>query len=756
MQQNPDFTNQNQLKDFSKNLNSEIEFSIEGMTCASCVRHVEKAIKVVPGVSQATVNLATERATIMIQSGGRVPNATIISAIEKAGYKAKLICIDPQTGKSNENIDSKGNESWKVIISCFISILLVFPMFLILFSIHWELNNWLQLILASFIQFYFGLRFYRASWRALLSRVANMDLLVAIGTTAAYGVSLYQIIVNPMQIAEGTAHLYFESSAVVITLVLLGKWLEARAKKQTTAAIRALQSLRPENARILRDGKEYKTPINQVIIGDIIIIKPGEKIPVDGKIIEGITQIDESLITGESLPVNKTIDDKVTGGSLNGNGLIKVYTTAIGAESTLSRIIRLVETAQAAKAPIQKLVDKVSSVFVPVVLLIGILTFILWGTLTGNWEKATIIAATVLIIACPCALGLATPTSIMVGTGAAARQGILIKDAEALETAHAVKTIAFDKTGTLTIGKPKLVTLISIDENENELLQISAGLQSGSDHPLAKAVMQVAHEKGIQIPEVKNMQAILGRGVSATVNGNQFYLGSERLVEEFKVPVKNELELTAKKLANEGQSVSWLFEKNSDFVTLRGLLSFSDVVKENAKEALEKLHTLGIKTVMITGDNAGSAQAVAKKLNIDEVFSSVLPEGKAQVILALKTNGVKVAMVGDGINDAPAIAAADIGISMSTGTDAAMQASGVTLMRGEPMLISDAIDISRRTYQKIRQNLFWAFIYNVIGIPLAAMGLLNPILAGAAMAFSSVSVVGNALLLRRWKPASKK
>jgi P-type Cu+ transporter len=757
MQQKSVIIDESNTNSFAPNVRSEMEFSIEGMTCASCVRHVEKALNAVPGVSQATVNLATERATLSVQAG--ISKSTIVSAVEKAGYQAKLVVIDPQTGisiNSNEGFGFKGNESWKVTLSTLFSIPLVVPMFLMLFSIQWTLDSWLQLVFASVIQFYFGARFYRASWKAILSKTANMDLLVSIGTSAAYGVSLYQMLVNPIQIANGSAHLYFESSAVVITFVLFGKWLEARAKKQTTAAIRALQSLRPENARVLREGKEFKTSLSQINIGDIILIKPGEKVPVDGKIIEGITQIDESLITGESLPIDKVIGNKVTGGSLNGNGLIKVTTTAIGAESTLSRIIRLVENAQAAKAPIQKLVDQVSAVFVPIVLFIGILTLVLWGVFTGDWESAIFKAVAVLIIACPCALGLATPTSIMVGTGAAAKQGILIKDAEALETAHLVKIIAFDKTGTLTVGKPKLVTLVSNRGTEEELLRISSGLQSGSEHPLAKAVMLAAQEKGIEVPEVKNMQAILGRGVTATIEGNQFYLGNERLLCEFKVSIPQELELIAKKRADEGHSISWLFEGKSGLVTLRGLLSFSDIVKDTAKDAIGKLHSLGIKTVIVTGDNAGSAHAVAKKLNIDEVFANVLPEGKAQCILNLKVNGIKVAMVGDGINDAPALAAADIGISMSTGTDAAMQASGITLMRGETLLISDAIDISRRTYQKIRQNLFWAFIYNVIGIPLAALGFLNPMLAGAAMAFSSVSVVGNALLLRRWKPTSKK
>ncbi len=757
MQQKSFSIEKNNANDKMINICSEIEFSIEGITCASCVRHVEKALKSVPGVKEAIVNLAMKRATLSVQKN--VSISAIVFAVEKAGYQARLVTRDTQTGianYTNEKSGVKGNESWKVIISSLISLPLVLPMFFMPFAIHWELNCWFQLILASLIQFYFGARFYKASWKALLSRSPNMDLLVSIGTTSAYGFSLYQMVVNPSQAASGSVHLYFESSAIVISLVIFGKWLEARAIKQTTAAIRDLHSLRPENARVLRNGKEFIIPISQINIRDFVLIKPGERVPVDGEIVEGITEIDESLITGESLSVNKEIGNKVTGGSINGNGYIKVVTTAIEAESTLSRIIRLVESAQAAKAPIQRLVDQVSAIFIPIVLFIGFLTCILWGSFTGDWEGAIFKAVAVLIIACPCALGLATPSSIMVGTGVAARQGILIKDVEALEIVHSVKIIAFDKTGTLTEGKPKLVTLISAMGTEDELLRISAGLQSGSEHPFAKAVIIAAQEKRISIPEVTNIQAILGKGVTASVEGIQFYLGNERLIQEFKVQVKEDLENIANKFANEGQSISWLFEKCSGVVKLRGLLSFTDSIKESAKDAMTSLHSLGIKTVMLTGDNAGSAYAVAKKLNIDEVYSNILPEGKAQIILNLKSDGVKVAMVGDGINDSPAIAAADIGISMSTGTDAAMQASGITLMRGEPMLIFDAIDISRRTYQKIRQNLFWGFIYNVIGIPLAALGFLNPMLAGAAMAFSSVSVVGNALLLRRWKPVSKK
>lgn len=735
----------------------EMTFIIEGMSCASCVRHVEKAFLSVPGVTKATVNLATERATVFTEREDL--NSAMITAVEKAGYHAKIVTLNSETGVSSSlsrSFTFKVDEFWKVALSFLFSVPLVLPMIFSLFSVHWMLNSWIQLVCATIIQFYFGARFYQSSWKALRHKSANMDLLVAIGTSAAYGMSLFQMLVSHPQVLNENGHLYFESSAVVISLVLFGKWLEVRAKKEMTTAIRALQSLRPEKAKVFREGRELEIPINQLNISDLISIKPGEKIPADGKIIEGFTQVDESFITGESLPINKGIGDKVTGGSINGNGFIKIIASAIGEGSILSRMIFLVENAQAAKAPIQRLVDKVSSIFIPIVLVIGCLTFILWGVVSGNWEKAIFNAVSVFIIACPCALGLATPASIMVGTGIAAKSGIFIKDAEALEIAHSVRIIAFDKTGTLTIGKPKLVTLLSVNGTEDELLRISAGLQSGSEHPLAKAVMDAAQKNDIQIPKATNMQVILGRGVFATVEGNLFYLGNESLINEFQVSVKEEIKDLAQKFSDEGQTISWLFKKGSDSVTLVGILTFSDIVRDSAKKAIANFHGLGIKTVMITGDHLGSAHAIALKLDIDEVYANVLPEGKVQKILDLKSSGLTVAMVGDGINDAAALATADIGISMATGTDAAMQAAGITLMRSDPMLIFDAIEISRWTYLKIRQNLFWAFIYNIIGIPLAALGFLSPIVAGTAMAFSSVSVISNALLLNRWKASAKR
>ncbi|MCY1171035.1 putative copper-importing P-type ATPase A [compost metagenome] len=627
-----------------------------------------------------------------------------------------------------------------------LSIPLVIPMAAMLFGVEWMLPGWVQFALATPVQFWLGARFYRSGWKALKARAGNMDLLVALGTSAGYGLSVYQLMVHG---DHGMAHLYFEASAVVITLVLLGKWLETRAKRQTTEAIRALNALRPETARVRRAGHDLELPISQVLRDDIVVIRPGERVPVDGVVVEGASQIDESLITGESLPVAKHEGDKVTGGSVNAEGLLLVKTTAIGAESTLARIVRLVESAQAKKAPIQRLVDRVSEVFVPVVIGIALVTLLGWGLTTGNWQNAILNAVAVLVIACPCALGLATPTAIMAGTGVAARHGILIKDAEALEIAHGVKVVAFDKTGTLTEGKPELVAADAVDGNRLAFLAASASIQAGSEHPLARAVMDAAVKEGAQLTSAAKVRAIAGRGMAAVVAQRDLRLGSTRFMDELGVGL-GPLSGRAAELQAQGRTVSWVADI-TDQPVLLGLLAFGDTVKPTAALAIAKLREQGVRSVLVTGDNRGSAQAVGKQLGIDEIRAEVLPEDKARIVGELKAGGVTVAMVGDGINDAPALAAADVGIAMSTGTDVAMHAAGVTLMRGNPALVADAIDISRRTYAKIRQNLFWAFIYNVVGVPLAAFGLLSPMVAGAAMAFSSVSVVTNALMLRRWK-----
>jgi len=723
----------------------EVALGIEGMTCASCVGRVEKALHAVPGVLNASVNLATERA--QVQTTGGVPVDALLTAVEKAGYRGAPASAEPAPAASAAA--KQRYDWWPVALAALLSLPLMIPMLAAPFGVHWMPPGWMQWLLATPVQFWLGARFYRAGWKALRAGTGNMDLLVAIGTSAGYGLSVYHLFAAGQ---DQMGHLYFEASAVVITLVLLGKWLEARAKRQTTEAIRALQALRPERARVRRDGREREVPVEAVRIGDEVIVRPGERIPVDGEVLEGRSHADESLITGESLPVAKAPGDRVTGGSVNAEGLLAVRATAVGAETTLARIIRLVESAQARKAPIQRLVDRVSAVFVPVVMGIAILALLGWGFATGDWTQATLNAVAVLVIACPCALGLATPTAILAGTGVAARAGILIKDAEALEVAHGVRTVAFDKTGTLTEGRPGLVALATAPgAAEQEALAWAAGLQQGGEHPLAKAVLAAAAQRGIAVPAAVDVRALPGRGIEGSVGQRKLALGSARLMREIGVDLAS-LAARAGELESEGRSVSYLAD--ADGVRPIALLGFGDALKPSAPAAIERLRELGVRTVLVSGDNRRAAQAVARRLKVDAVEAEVLPADKARIVEGLRGPGGKVAMVGDGVNDAPALAAADVGVAMSTGTDVAMHTAGITLMRGDPVLVRDAIDVSRHTYAKIRQNLFWAFVYNVVGIPLAAFGLLSPVIAGAAMALSSVSVVGNALLLKRWRPAA--
>ena len=717
-----------------------VDLQVEGMTCASCVARVEKALLKVAGVTSASVNLATEKASVETLSA--VPLHALKAAIEKAGYAATDIRDDKPPARPALP------QWWPVALGAALSIPLVAPMLLQLIGVDWMLDGWLQLALATPVQFWLGWRFYRAGYKAVRAGAGNMDLLVALGTSAAYALSVYLLWRHT---GHAMPHLYFEASAAVITLVLLGKWLEGRAKRQTVDAIRALNALRPATARVRRHGVEVEVSVDQVALGDLVRVRAGERVPVDGEITEGRSHVDESLITGESLPVAKGLGDKVTGGAINVEGVLMVKTLAIGTETTLARIIRMVESAQAAKAPIQRIVDRVSAVFVPVVLVVAGLTFLAWYSATGHWEQAIINAVAVLVIACPCALGLATPTAIMAGTGIAARQGILIKDAQALEVAHAVTTVAFDKTGTLTEGKPSLVAVLAAaGQGRDDVLRLAAALQNTSEHPLARAVMDKVRDERLPVPEACAAKALPGRGVEATVSGQVVALGSSRLLREWGVD-PGPLAVDEQRLESEGRTVSWLIRKEGVKAELLGLLAFGDTIKPAGRHAVARLRQLGIQTVMLTGDNRGSALAVAKELGIDEVHAEVLPADKAAIVQALRSAGRVVAMVGDGINDAPALAAADVGIAMSTGTDVAMQTAGITLMRGDPRLVADAIDVSRRTYAKIKQNLWWAFAYNVLGIPLAALGLLSPMIAGAAMAFSSVSVVTNALMLRRWR-----
>jgi len=729
---------------------AELQLAVRGMTCASCVARVEKALKKVPGVEDASVNLATEQATV---HGAALDADAIVAAVAQAGYEAAPV----QRGQRHapEEEGRTGLPSWwPVAAAAILSLPLVLPMVGQLFGTDtahgWMLPGWIQLLLATPVQFWLGARFYRAGWKALRAGSGNMDLLVAIGTSAAYALSVYQLVTVPA--GERMPHLYFESSAVVITLVLLGKWLEGRAKRQTVEAIRALESLRPDTALVRRGGQDLEIPLDALRAGDMMVVRPGERVPADGRVLEGSSHLDESLLTGESLPVARLAGEPVLGGAVNGEGLLLVEATKVGTDTMLAHIIRMVEDAQAVKAPIQRLVDRVSAVFVPAVLLISLVTLLGWGLATGDWQQALLNAVAVQVIACPCALGLATPTGIMVGTGVAARHGILIKDAQALETAHAVRTVVFDKTGTLTEGKPRVVAV----EGGDSLLELAWAVQQYSEHPLAKAVAQAAQERGLKLPAAFDAGALPGRGVRARVGATKAYLGNRRLMQETGAGI-DAWDAAARRHEADGRTVSWLAVEEGQKVAVRGLLAFGDRLKPTSAAAIARLKEMGVDAVMLTGDNQGAAALAARELGLSRYVAEVLPADKAEAVRKLMEGGKggKVAMVGDGINDAPALAAADVGIAMAGGTDVAMHTAGITLMRGDPLLVADAIAISSATYRKIRQNLGWAFVYNVVGIPVAALGLLNPILAGAAMALSSVSVVTNALLLRRWTPEQR-
>jgi P-type Cu+ transporter len=724
-----------------------IDIGIGGMTCASCVARVEKALNKVPGVTSATVNLATESARITVQSSD-VSGARLRRAIRDAGYEP-LTTQELETDEPGSAWAGFKPVAWGLLLSA----PLVLPMVGGLFDKHWMLPAWLQFALATPVQFILGARFYKAGWHALKAMTGNMDLLVSLGTSAGWLLSVWLW----MTAHEGHApHLYFEGSAVVITLVMLGKWLEARAKRQTTEAIRALHALRPDKAHWISNEGELDVPVAEILLGDLLAVRPGERIPLDGELVEGQTQVDESMLTGEPLPVVKTMGAALTGGSINGEGRVLMRVTAVGHETVLSRIIRLVEDAQAAKAPIQRLVDKVAEVFVPVVLVVAMVTLGTWLLMGASFETAVIHEVAVLVIACPCALGLATPVAIMAGTGVAAKHGILIKDAQALETAHRVKTVAFDKTGTLTLGQPRLISHVPAPGQDATIaLGLAASVQSGSEHPLARAVLAAAKQQGLGQQTTKDLLAVPGKGVQAHIAGREYWLGSLPWLAQEGLDIHMwDQDIDA--LRAQGASMSALAERCPE--GLRGLLlmGFGDEPKVGAKEALEALRQRGLKLVMISGDNRAAAEAMARRLGLrpeeGEVLAEVLPGDKAAQVQKLREGGRIVAMVGDGVNDAPALAAADVGMAMGNGTDVAMHAAGITLMRGDVALVGAALDISARTVTKMRQNLFWAFAYNVAGIPLASMGYLNPVIAGGAMALSSVSVMSNALLLKRWKP----
>ena len=727
---------------------AEIDLGIEGMTCASCVRRVERAIKLVPGVLSVEANLATERARVTAIRGS-VTVDRLAGAVRDAGYEASSVDTRGPAETTGDAAKRSRQELVRVVAAAVLSAPLLAAMAGRFAGTGWMLPGWVQFAFATPVQFWLGWRFYSAGWKAVRAGSGNMDLLVALGSSAAWGLSTYELIAAPAGHRSG---LYFDSSALIIAFILFGKWLETRAKGQTASAIRALMGLRPDKARLRRDGLEVEVPLSQVQAGDVVVVRQGERIPVDGRVIEGGGSVDESMLTGESLPTEKTIGAAVTGGSIDADGLLVIETTAVGAETTLARIVRLVEGAQTSKAPIQRLVDRVSAVFVPVVLGIALATGLGWWLATGNVAEAVLNAVAVMVIACPCALGLATPTAIMVGTGAAARYGILIKDAEALERAHAITTVAFDKTGTLTEGRPEVTDIFPADEVESMgVLRLAAALQAGSEHPLAAAIRRRAEAYGLAFGSATNFRALAGRGVSAKIDQRVLLMGNRRLLAENELFVEPALSERSEALEASGRTVSWLAEVYPRMRML-GLVAFGDVVKDSARQATEALRRQGVRTVMLTGDSRGAAAAAARSLGIDDVVAEMLPDGKAEAVARLRGDGQVVAMVGDGVNDAPALAAADVGIAIGTGTDIAMQTAGVTLMRGDPALVAAAIDVSRRTYSKIRQGLFWAFAYNIIGVPLAACGLLSPVIAAAAMAFSSVSVVTNALLLRGWKP----
>ncbi|HJN22841.1 MAG TPA: heavy metal translocating P-type ATPase [Rhodospirillales bacterium] len=722
--------------------NQMVELAIEGMTCASCSGRIEKALGKLPGVVSATVNLAAETATVSVMPG-ELGIAEVIAAVKKTGYGARAVDRAEAGADEEEELARKSRKDLTVFaLSALLTLPLVARMVWELAGEEWRISPLVQLALATPVQLWAGARFYRAAWGALKAFSSNMDILVALGTSAAYGLSLYNTFI-------GGGELYYEAGAAVITLILLGKWLEIRAKRGTTSAIRALMNLRPETARVLRDGREVEVPARAVASGDLVVVRPGERLPVDGVVEEGTSQMDESLITGESMPVPKTVGDAVTGGAINGEGLLRIRATTVGAESVLSHIIKLVQGAQGSKVPVQKLVDRISSIFVPIVIIAAIVTFLVWWGISGDYPTAIINAVAVLVIACPCALGLAMPTAIMVGTGQAATAGILIKDAEALERAHAITSVVLDKTGTLTEGKPEVAEIYSIDGDEAGLLRLAAGAQQGSEHPLARAVLAKAKSDGAVLTPVENFKSLPGKGLKARLDGRDLLIGNRLLMAESGVET-TALEKRAANLETQGLTVMWMVEKSPPGKIL-GLIAVGDTIKPHAAGAVARLRESGMETIMLTGDNARSAVAVAEKVGVDRVVAEVLPKHKADEIKRLKAEDKTVAMVGDGINDAPALAEADIGFAMGTGTDVAMHTAGITLMRGEPMLVADAISVSKATYNKIRQNLFWAFIYNLIALPLASMGYLSPVIAGAAMAMSSVSVVSNSLLLKRWR-----
>lgn len=714
------------------------EFDIDGMTCAGCAKTVERALSSVRGVEQATVNLALERAHVE----GDASKEDLIAAVGRAGYAAwRREDIDPDERAAAVRAETRKTWLW-LGLSAVLAIPFLLQMIFMVLGLHWMMPYWLEPLLAAPVVFGAGFRFHKGALHAIRSRSGTMDLLVSIGTGTAYLYSLWMVLVLGSH-AEG--HLYFEAAVVIVTLVLFGKQLEARAKAGASEAIRGLMALRPDTVRRETEtGGEETVSIDDVAVGHILIVKAGERIPVDGRVVGGDSDVDESLVTGESVPVPKGKGDPVIGGAVNGDGLLRIEATAVGKDTTLSKITRLVERAQSGKAPVQKLVDRVSAVFVPVVLVIAVVTFAGWLIAGQELEQAIIAAVSVLVIACPCALGLASPTAIVAGTGAAARAGILIKDVDAMERAMGIDTVLFDKTGTLTRGKPALVS----GGDDEEALRHAVILQRGSDHPLASAFRKAFAGNQDALPSPQSFRNHSGEGITGTVDGRSLGLGNRALMKRLSVAVSAADESRIQELEEGGSTVVLLVEDGK----LRALFGLSDTPRDGARTVISRLKDRGLRLGMISGDSAAAANHVARLLGIDDVAAQVKPDRKAKTVRAYQQDGRRVAMVGDGINDAPALVQADLGIAMGTGAEIALDAAPVTLMRPDLDLVPGTLEICRRTVWKIRQNLFWAFIYNVIGLPLAAFGYLSPAIAGAAMAMSSVSVVTSSLLLRRWRP----